>query len=300
MHRARSGQVERVRGGGAHRDARAHHADRRQRLDVARPRTGPRPRCCRRRRDHAAERDVVDVVGLERSQCTRSFALCSSTHHAQRAAASAGRSPRGCRRASVAGGRRSTASAGGPDCRRSGSARSRRCRGTPPGESASRCRPGGVLRRPCCPLASGSSGVSKCVTLASMKFLPGKCIRKPSCRTRPYAAAALRQPLVHVLDDQVLRRPGVVAFDEEVQRAVHGRVGFANVEAGFVGEARVARGVDVAVGFDADGAEPRRELDVAARAGARRPRRSGPRREDRMPASSTLRSIQRPSRTSSY
>ena len=124
-------QVERVRGGRAHRDARTHDADGRQRAHV-RIHAPPRgddvvgvPG------HHARERDVVDVVRPGTSPSAPGPARCAApptTHSAppHRRAAHLSES----RRASAACGRRSSASAAGRDCRRRAPARCGRCRET--------------------------------------------------------------------------------------------------------------------------------------------------------------------------
>ena len=73
---------------------------------------------------------------------------------------------------------------------------------------------------------------------------------------------ALGEPLVHVLDHQILDRLDVVPLDEKVQRPVHGRIRLANLESGFVGQARIARGIDIPAGRDANSPEASGEVDV--------------------------------------
>ena len=73
--------------------------------------------------------------------------------------------------------------------------------------------------------------------------------------------AALREPRVHVRDDEVLDRLRVVALDQKVQRAVDRRIRLPHLEAGLIRQAGVARGVHEAIGLDAGGAEAGGELD---------------------------------------
>ena len=88
--------------------------------------------------------------------------------------------------------------------------------------------------------SSGSSGVSKWRDVREHEVLPGKCIRKPSWRTSPYASPRCGEPLVNVLDDEVLDGLGVVALDEEIQRAIDRGVRLADFEPGLVAQARIA------------------------------------------------------------
>mgnify|MGYP003694398765 CR=1 FL=1 len=110
------------------------------------------------------------------------------------------------------------------------------------------------------PMARGSSTVSRCVTFASMKSFAGKCIRKPSCRTRPYAPPFFESRSWTSVMTRSLTAVVVVAFDEKVERAVHRRERFSHLEASFVGEAGVTRGIDIALSRHAESAEPCREL----------------------------------------
>ena len=48
--------------------------------------------------------------------------------------------------------------------------------------------------------------------------------------------ASFRQSPVHIGDDKVLCCSGVVSLDDEVQRAVDGRIGLADLESGFAGD----------------------------------------------------------------
>ena len=83
-----AGEVERMRGGGAHRDARAHHAHARERRDVAVDAAPGRHDVVGLGRHEAAERHVVQVVVAERLPDIALGRSCSSIGQAVRAIAS--------------------------------------------------------------------------------------------------------------------------------------------------------------------------------------------------------------------
>ena len=71
-------------------------------------------------------------------------------------------------------------------------------------------------------------------------FLPGEVHQKAVVADQAVVGAALGEPLVDVRDDEILDRLGVVALDEEVQRAVDRGIRFAHLEAGLIGQAGIA------------------------------------------------------------